>query len=257
MCSQSRALVVLVSRLSIFLAAVLALSSALHLWSYFFTRKLFERYQETLLDPAGLAEFPNVPPPPTEQRLRVVFFGDSRAAMWPAPSLPPGATYDFVNRGIGSQTTAQMLLRFDAQVAPLHPDVVVLQAGMNDLRTVGVLPARRQAIITDCRDHLHELIAHANHAGAKVIVTTIFGVNDVPLTWLPFWSVEVPRAIEQVNRDLRELKGPDVAVLDAAKLLADPQDSGKVAPPYRLGMDHLNAAGYAKLNQALEKMLIH
>ena len=246
-----------VSRLSITLAAVLALSAILHVWSYFFTRRLFERYQETLLDPAGLAEYPNTPPPAAEQRLRVVFFGDSRAAMWPAPTLPPEANYEFINRGIGSQTTAQMLLRFDAQVSPLHPDVVVLQAGMNDLRTVGLLPAERQAIIAHCSEHLHDLIAHANQAGAKVIVTTIFGFNEVPLTWVPFWSDEIPRAIDEVNRDLRQLKGPDVTVLDAAKILADPHDATRVATPYRLGMDHLNAAGYSKLNEALERLLIH
>ncbi len=43
----------------------------------------------------------------------------------------PGKPY--VNRGIGGQTTPQMLVRFRQDVIDLHPKVVVILAGTNDI----------------------------------------------------------------------------------------------------------------------------
>lgn len=67
-------------------------------------------------------------------RDRVVFFGDSITDGWgrkPDTEFFPGKPY--VNRGISGQTTAQMLLRFRQDVIDLHPAVVVLLAGTNDI----------------------------------------------------------------------------------------------------------------------------
>ena len=71
-------------------------------------------------------------PKPSESR--VVFFGDSITDNWSKPDYGgffPGKPY--VNRGIGGQTTAQMLLRFRADVVELQPKAVVILAGTNDI----------------------------------------------------------------------------------------------------------------------------
>ena len=39
----------------------------------------------------------------------------------------------FVNRGIGGQTTPQMLIRFKPDVVNLNPKAVVIMAGINDI----------------------------------------------------------------------------------------------------------------------------
>jgi acyl-CoA thioesterase I len=62
---------------------------------------------------------------------RVVFFGDSITDFWRLESYFPDKPY--VNRGIGGQTTPQMLLRFRQDVIDLHPKVVVILAGTNDI----------------------------------------------------------------------------------------------------------------------------
>ena len=66
---------------------------------------------------------------PGEQR--VVFFGDSITDIWKLDESFPGKKY--VNRGIGGQTTPQMLVRFRADVIDLKPAVVVVLAGTNDI----------------------------------------------------------------------------------------------------------------------------
>ena len=69
------------------------------------------------------------PPAPGENR--VVFFGDSITDMWTLDQSFPGKPY--VNRGIGGQTTPQMLVRFRQDVIDLQPKVVVVLAGTNDI----------------------------------------------------------------------------------------------------------------------------
>jgi lysophospholipase L1-like esterase len=72
--------------------------------------------------------------PPTKGEDRVVFMGDSITEGWkiegPNGSFP-GKPY--INRGISGQTTPQMLDRFRQDVIDLHPKVVVILAGTNDI----------------------------------------------------------------------------------------------------------------------------
>jgi lysophospholipase L1-like esterase len=65
---------------------------------------------------------------------RVVFMGDSITQGWKIEGPDgyfPGKPY--INRGISGQTTPQMLLRFRQDVIDLHPRVVVILAGINDI----------------------------------------------------------------------------------------------------------------------------
>lgn len=70
-------------------------------------------------------------PPPTPGEARVVFFGDSITDIWKLDESFPGKHY--INRGIGGQTTPQMLVRYRQDVLDLHPAVVVVLAGTNDI----------------------------------------------------------------------------------------------------------------------------
>src|SRR5215467_10521055 len=70
-------------------------------------------------------------PPIAPGEERVVFFGDSITDGWKIEESFPGRPY--VNRGIGGQTTSQMLVRFRQDVVNLRPKVVVILAGTNDI----------------------------------------------------------------------------------------------------------------------------
>src|ERR1700687_2119195 len=69
--------------------------------------------------------------PPAAGENRVVFFGDSITDLWKLEDYFPGKPY--LNRGIGGQTTPQMLVRFRQDVIDLHPKIVVILAGTNDI----------------------------------------------------------------------------------------------------------------------------
>lgn len=69
--------------------------------------------------------------PPATKR-RIVFFGDSITERW-IMLRPDFFAGDRVDRGIEGQTTRQMIGRFRADVIELHPAVVHIMAGINDL----------------------------------------------------------------------------------------------------------------------------
>jgi len=211
-------------------------------------RQYYLDLNQTRLDPLGLNYFAGEPTPNGTQAV-AVFLGDSRAASWPAP---PVAGWQFINRGIGAQTTAQVLGRFEAHIPPLQPQIVILQAGINDLKTIPLFPERQAEITASTQANLSELVERLRGVGATVILTTIFPVGEVPLQRRPFWSGEVALAVNEVNEHLRSLAGPQVIIFDAYTIL---ERGGQLNPAYADDELHLNAAGYEVLNDELVRVL--
>ena len=203
------------------------------------------------LDPAGLGVYATergrVPAGPP----LVVFFGDSRALMWQPPTAP--ASYQIINRGIGFQTTAQMLLRVDADVTSLRPAVVVIEGGVNDLKTIADFPGQHGKIVAECEDNLQQIVARCRQVGATVVLVTVFGIGDVAIWRRPFWSSQVADAVREVNAFLPKLASERVRLFDANQVLVDGQ--GQIQRAYQLDYIHLSAAGYAALNQRLSPFL--
>src|SRR5438552_15137026 len=105
---------------------------------------------------------------------RVVFMGDSITDMWVLPQFGgffPGKPY--IGRGIGGQTTPQMLLRFRADVIALQPKVVVILAGTNDIagNTGPMTLEEIEANIASMSE-----LAHTH--GIKVVLASLLPVYD-------------------------------------------------------------------------------
>ena len=62
-----------------------------------------------------------------------VFMGNSITAGWARRDPQFFTRNNFAGRGIGGQTTAEMLVRFRQDVLELHPKVVLIMAGTNDI----------------------------------------------------------------------------------------------------------------------------
>ena len=84
--------------------------------------------------------------PPAAGENRVVFYGDSITDLWKLEQSFPNKPY--VNRGIGGQTTPQMLVRFRQDVIDLKPTVVMSRAcaGLASGRIVVSLPGSEAAV---------------------------------------------------------------------------------------------------------------
>jgi len=109
---------------------------------------------------------------------RVVFFGNSITIGWlqHMPEFFEGKEY--VNRGIGGQTTPQMLVRFRQDVIDLKPKAVVLLAGTNDIAG-NTGPMTLQQIL----DNLISMAELAKANGIQVILCSVLPASDYP--WRP------------------------------------------------------------------------
>src|SRR5580698_938448 len=67
---------------------------------------------------------------------RVVFLGDSITDYWKLDDYFPSKPYVVINRGVDGQSTPEMLVRFRQDVIDLHPKVLVVLAGTNDIAGV-------------------------------------------------------------------------------------------------------------------------
>ncbi len=169
---------------------------------------------------------------------RVVFFGDSITDLWHLDRAFPGKSY--VNRGIGGQTTSQMLLRFRQDVIDLDPKVVVILAGTNDLAG-NTGPMTIEAIEANFASLLELARAH----GIRVVLASILPVhNDTPQSQLAF-PLRPPEKIEALNRWLKATcaAGGAAVYLDYFSAMVDERGMLK----RQLADDglHPNAAGYA------------
>ncbi len=133
-----------------------------------------DQYRRLANDYGGLAHYAqaNASLPaaaPTDKR--VMFFGDSITDFWHIDQSFPGRGY--VNRGISGQTTPQMLVRFRQDVIDLHPAVLVVLAGTNDLAG-NTGPETLQQIEDDYATMAELARAH----GIRVVYSSVTPVND-------------------------------------------------------------------------------
>ncbi len=230
-------------------------------FNYFLVKRYRHAYRElsrVTLDPLGLNQFAPEPTAEMEARegKRMIFFGDSRAAAWPSPEVDHAA---FINRGVNGQTSAQAALRYAVDTAPLRPDVVIVQVGINDLRVIPALGDDSTAVTVATAAtaataaNIRHIVEQAAAGGAIVVLTTIFPVQTPPWQERMFWSEEVLTAVTAVNQDIRTQATDRILVLDAYALLVN--DNGELADAYAQDYLHLNAAGYRRLNDALREVL--
>ncbi|MFM9264590.1 GDSL-type esterase/lipase family protein [Tychonema sp. BBK16] len=225
-------------------------SAGLNFFLYQQGQKYYLLFNATGLDPLGLNSYPN-----SAEKIQqpvIIFYGDSRAETWPAPDQIKNAT--IINRGIGGQTTAQVLGRFQQHVASVKPKIIVIQVGVNDLKAIPLFPERKEAIIGNCQTNIGQIVQKSLDTGAKVVVTTIFPLGTLPIARKPFWSDDVAIAINDVNDYIKTLARDQVTVLDTSQVLANSQ--GIVDPKYSQDFLHINSEGYAALNKAIASILV-
>ena len=191
---------------------------------------------------------------PKPGETRVVFFGDSITDNWSKPDYGgffPGKPY--VNRGIGGQTTAQMLLRFRADVLELSPRVVVILAGTND-----IAGNAGPTTLDQVQDNLASMAELARAHGVRVVLASLLPVsddkkdaNDLAITR----TRQRPTAtIRELNRWLAAYAAKNghgyldyfTATADVAGLLLSPLNDDGLHP---------NLRGYAVMAPLAEKAI--
>ena len=174
------------------------------------------------------------PPPAGENR--VVFFGDSITDIWPLDQYFPGKPY--VNRGISGQTTPQMLVRFRQDVIDLHPKVVVILAGTNDIAG-NTGPMRNE----DIEANLSSMAELARAHGIHVVLSSLLPVHNYTERSKDFFAQRPMSRILELNTWLKGYCAKnDIVYLDYFPALVD--DKGLMKKDLADDGLHPNAAGY-------------
>lgn len=168
--------------------------------------------------------------------LRVVFFGDSITDGWDLAQSFPGKNY--INRGIGGQTTAQMLVRFRQDVLNLRPQVVVIHAGTND-----VAGNTGPVSNLDIEENIMTFTELAKLHDIQVVIASILPVHDANPASQDLFAQRPRERIVALNRWLKGWCAAEGLVwLDYASAMTDA--AGKLIASYADDGLHPNADGY-------------
>jgi lysophospholipase L1-like esterase len=188
--------------------------------------------------------------PPAAGEQRVVLMGDSITDNMHSTErfgpFFPGKPY--LNRGIGGQVTAQMLLRFYPDVIALQPKAVVIFGGTNDIAgNIGPVP------LETTENNLAAMADMARGNGIKVILASLTPVCDLPGK-PPMTPGRPPATILQLNRWIKDYAASHGLVfLDYFSVTVD--DKGMLRAEFTEDGLHPTAKGYEVMNPLAEKAI--
>ena len=183
---------------------------------------------------------------PPASHNRVIFLGDSITEGW-QQSDPKFFTGDRLDRGISGQTTAQMLVRFRADVLLLHPAVVQIMAGTND-----IAGNTGPTSLVRIQGNMASMAEQARAHGIAVIIASIPPAAKIP--WQE--QIQPKSAISAMNEWLRQYATREhLWYADYYAVLAD--GNGGMRAAFSEDGVHPNAAGYAAMRPVAEAAIRH
>jgi lysophospholipase L1-like esterase len=177
--------------------------------------------------------------------VKAVFMGNSITQGWADMRPEFFKDHGFVGRGIGGQTTPQMLLRLRQDVLELKPEAVVILAGINDIaQNTG--PITLKETLGNIQSMAELALAH----GINPIICSVLPANSFP--WRP--EIIPTQLVIDLNSQLQRW------ALEKNLVYVDfytPMVDEKLGLKSHLGYDpvHPNVAGYQVMEPILLKAL--
>jgi lysophospholipase L1-like esterase len=179
---------------------------------------------------------------------RVVFMGNSITEGWSFLDKDFFINNPFVNRGIGGQTTPQMLIRFKPDVVNLNPKAVVILAGIND-----IAENTGPVTIENIAENIISMAEIAKANEIKVFICSTLPAIDFP--WSP--GMEPGPKVIKLNSILKNYcDSNNIPYVDYFSAMSDEKGGLKV-PEYTTADDlvHPNLAGYKVMEKIILKAL--
>ena len=176
----------------------------------------------------------------------IIFMGDSITEEWGRIMPEFFSNKQYINRGIGGQTTPQMLIRFRQDVIDLNPEAVVILAGTNDIAG-NTGPSSVKMII----DNLMSMAEIASKQNIQVFMSSILPVFRYP------WNksiIEPFKKIAEINHFMKDFSDREKLVyVDYHSHMVDSRPGLKS----ELTIDevHLNQAGYIVMSEIINRVI--
>jgi lysophospholipase L1-like esterase len=175
---------------------------------------------------------------------RVVFIGNSITEGWAGQNTAmfSGA---YINRGIGSQTTPQILFRFQQDVVDLKPMAVVILAGTNDI-------AENSGPITldEIMANIKAMAGLAKKNGIAVVLCSVLPAYDY--YWRP--GLHPDKKIPELNKMLKAYAGEaGLIYVDYFSAMADERNG--LPKKYAEDGVHPTKEGYKVMETLVEQAI--
>ncbi|MBR0195597.1 MAG: hypothetical protein IJQ32_05100 [Paludibacteraceae bacterium] len=181
-----------------------------------------------------------------EAKINVVFYGNSITNNWYKMRQEFFRSHGFTGRGIGGQTSAELLVRMRADVIELHPKTVVIMCGTNDI-------AQNNGTIS-LEHTMGNIISMCELAKANKIRPVLCSVLPArSFRWNPY-VIDAPQQIRALNEMIKAYAAKNkILYVDYYSAMADP-DGG-----LRKGLSNDNVhptdAGYEIMEPIILKAL--
>ena len=119
---------------------------------------------------------------------RIVFIGDSITEFWERYDLMFFSQNTYINRGISSQTTSQILERFQNDVIDLQPKSVIILAGIND-----IAENNGPISIEEIMNNIVSMVEKALKNNIEVVLCSILPASDF------YWNPKI-KPIEKIKQ---------------------------------------------------------
>jgi lysophospholipase L1-like esterase len=184
---------------------------------------------------------------PGPKENRVVFLGDSITDYWKLADYFPGKPY--LNRGVDGQSTPEMLVRFRQDVINLHPKVLVVLAGTNDVAGVTGLAHNE-----DIEANYASMAELARAHNIRVVFASLLPVYNYTQDSKESFALRPRERILALNRWLKDYCAKNGLVyLDYFSAVVDQQ--GMLRRNISDDGLHPNAAGYKIMAPLAEKAI--
>lgn len=175
-----------------------------------------------------------------------VLFGDSITRNWYKNDKEWLEEHHFIGRGIGGQTTMQMLSRFRPDVIELKPEYVVILAGINDIaRNNGYIK------VENIFKNLVSMVELAIYNDIKPVMCTLTPAGEIG------WRKRIgdPRpSIDSLNTMIKDYAcSHNIPFVDYNKAMRT--EDGAMDLAYVTDAVHPNLAGYKVMEKVLLDLL--
>lgn len=173
---------------------------------------------------------------------RIVFIGDSITEFWERYDSMFFSQNTYINRGISSQTTSQILERFQKDVIDLQPKSVIILAGIND-----IAENNGPISIEEIMNNIVSMVEKSLKNNIEVLLCSVLPANN--FYWNP--KIQPIEKILQLNQMIKACSlAKQIKYVDYYTQMVDEY----------LGLDkkytddgvHPNLEGYLKMKSILE-----
>lgn len=195
-------------KLLIFIGIIIFLIAALFV-IYRLTYALFDKYNDTRLDPVQLSKIKI----DSTKNYNYIFLGDSHCQYWKTNKQ------NVLNIGLTGQTSGQIKIKTELISNQLKGKNLIISMGANDVKSVATNPERVDQIVNDCIENINEVLKITKPRFKTIYIITV--PPDFKAGWQQkiFNYSSTKEAKKEINNKIRQLaKNQNLNLIDTEKI---------------------------------------